>query len=235
MNPPSYRIYASGDNALTVELGNKIDITVNQKILALYHYLENQNIRGVKDFIPAYNSLTVIYNLLVIRKKHLSAFQFIKKQMETAILVCEKMDSILPRQIDIPVCYDVSLGIDLEEIAWQKQLTIDEIIHLHTGPIYHVYMIGFLPGFAYLGTVHEKIATPRRAEPRVKVAAGSVGIAGAQTGIYPLASPGGWNIIGQTPVQLINLETEGPIYLQAGDKIKFIPIGLQEFNSLKND
>lgn len=233
--PLPYRIYSSGDNALTVELGNIIDLTSNQKILTLYHYLKNQDIPGVKDFIPAYNSLTIIYDLLIIRKKHLSAFTFMKEQMEIAILKCEKIDSILPRQINIPVCYDTSLGIDLEEMAAQKQMTIQEIIRLHTYPIYHVYMIGFLPGFAYLGTVHEKIATPRRSEPRVKVAAGSVGIAGAQTGIYPLDSPGGWNIIGQTPIQLIDLEIEGPVYLQAGDKIKFIPIGLQEFNSLKNN
>jgi inhibitor of KinA len=229
-----YRIYPSGDNALTIELGSTIDLAINQKILTLFQYLKNQNIPGIKDFIPAYNSLTVVYDVMVIREKHFLACQFIQEQIEMAMLKCENTKAIIPRRIDIPVCYDPSLGIDLEEMAEQKKMTIKEIIRLHTHPIYHVYMIGFLPGFAYLGTVPEKIVTPRRTKPRTKIAAGSVGIAGAQTGIYSLDSPGGWNVIGQTPLQLIDIEKECPVYLQAGDEIKFISIDLKEFNKLKN-
>jgi len=235
MNTPlPYKIYPSGDNALTIELGNTIDLAINQKILTLFQYLRNQDIPGIKDFIPAYNSLTVVYDVMIIREKNLLACQFIQEQMERAMLNCEKTKTIIPRRIDIPVCYDTSLGIDLEEMAKQKKLTTKEIIRLHTQPIYHVFMIGFLPGFAYLGTVPEKIVMPRQTKPRAKIPAGSVGIAGAQTGIYSLDSPGGWNIIGQTPLQLINIEKECPVYLQAGDEIKFIPIDLKEFKRLKN-
>jgi inhibitor of KinA len=221
---PEYKIYSSGDNALTVELGNTMDEAVNQKVLSVFHYVQDTPVLGIKEIIPAYGSLTIVYDVMVIRENYPSAFQFIRQQIETALRDCD-MDGASPAKvIEIPVCYDISMGIDLNEIAAQKQLTTGEIIQLHTHTSYHVYMIGFLPGFAYMGPVDEKIATPRKVQPRTKVMAGSVGIAGRQTGIYPLDSP----------VKLFDPEREMPVFLEAGDTIKFFPITPKEFNEIKN-
>ena len=139
------------------------------------------------------------------------------------------------RKIKIPVCYDVCFGIDLQEMSNQKQISIEELIQLHTAQTYRVYMIGFLPGFAYMGRVHETLITPRKVQPRRTVEAGSVGIAAEQTGIYPFASPGGWNIIGQTPLQLFNLKRNEPVLLQAGDEVQFERININTFYQIKND
>ncbi len=233
--PVPYKLYPSGDHALTVELAETIDLNINQKVLSLFHYFQQQAIAGIKDLIPAYSSLTIVYDTLLLRKNYPFAFQFIKEQVEKAISAPDEKDTAVTRQVEIPVCYAVALGPDLEAIAFQKQLSIEAVIRLHTQPVYHVYMIGFLPGFAYMGTVVENIATPRKATPRLNVAAGSVGIAGTQTGIYPLDAPGGWNIIGQTPLPLFDATKERSVYLQAGDQVKFKPIGLEAFHTLKNN
>jgi len=135
--------------------------------------------------------------------------------------------------IEIPVCYDKDFGIDLERVAQHTQISIHEIIQIHTSKTYHVYMLGFLPGFAYMGIVDERISTPRLITPRTNVAAGSVGITGSQTGIYPLDSPGGWNILGRTPIQLFNAGKEQPCLLQPGNTVKFISITKAAFDQLK--
>jgi inhibitor of KinA len=224
-----------GDHALTIIFGDKIEEQINKKVLAFFNYLQEKNIQGVKDYIPAYASLTVVYDVAAIKKRHaISAFEYIHNEIQTA-LKNFKMDSenkaVLIR---IPVCYDVSLGIDLEEIAEQKNITVDEIIYLHAASTYRVYMTGFLPGFAYMGKVDERIASPRRISPRKNVAAGSVGIADFQTGIYSLNSPGGWNIIGQTPLKIFNKNYKEPCILQPGGMVKFEPISVDEFEDLKS-
>lgn len=224
-----------GDHALTVALGDTIDEKINKKVLSLFHYLRQKNIEEVKDYIPAYASLTVVYDIAEIKKHHaLSAFEYMHNLIEDALNNFNDSSEEETTLMHIPVCYDVSLGIDLEEIAIQKNITIEEIVELHTAATYRVYMIGFLPGFAYMGKVNPKIATPRKVIPRKIVNAGSVGIADFQTGIYPFNSPGGWNIIGQTPLQIFNTTYTEPCVLQPGDIVKFEPISLDEFEDLKS-
>jgi inhibitor of KinA len=174
----------------------------------------------ILDLIPAYASLTVIYSPgMVIPIEDIIA------QATTNI-------SITPRLLKIPVCYDPSLGPDIEAMAVQKGLSVDLIIELHTQQLYTVYMLGFLPGFPYMGKVDERLATPRLKKPRLKVPAGSVGIAGSQTGIYSLTSPGGWNIIGQTPVRMFNPDKESPCFCSPGDQVQFVPVSLKEFHKM---
>eukprot|EP01136_Pigoraptor_vietnamica_P038048 Opistho-1_new@106825 len=139
----------------------------------------------------------------------------------------------IANRITIPVCYDLSLAPDLVELATLHQLSVEEVIQLHTAQTYRVYMIGFLPGFAYMGSVDERIRTARKANPRTKVPAGSVGIAGEQTGIYPLDSPGGWQLIGQTPLPLFDATRTDPCLLQPGDEVQFCSISLTAFHKLK--
>jgi inhibitor of KinA len=234
-SPVSYKIFPLGDHALTITLSEVIDLSINQKIIALFHHLQQQHFYFIKDIIPAYSSLTIVYDVIAIRKNKTSAFQFAKEEIEKAIAQCNFKEVLLYRKMDIPVCYDVSFGIDLNEMAAQKNISIEEIIQIHSSKTYRVFMIGFLPGFAYMGSVNEKIITPRKQQPRTKVLAGSIGIAGEQTGIYPFDSPGGWNIIGQTPLNLFDLKKENPVLLEPGDEIKFIPINIKEYKKIKEN
>ncbi len=188
-SPLQYKIIPLGDHAITIELSNVIDETINQKIIALFHQFKQKNLPFIKDIIPAYSSLTVVYDVMAIRKNNPSAYPFMKNEIENETANCDFNKTAPRRKIEIPVCYDVSMGIDLEEMSQQKNIPMDEIIKIHSGKIYHVFMTGFLPGFAYMGLVDEKIITPRKQHPRIKVLAGSVGIAGEQTGIYPFDSP----------------------------------------------
>lgn len=229
-------IQSLGDHALTVVFGDAIDEDINRQVLAFFHFLQEENIEGVKDLIPAYASLTMVYNITEIRKYHgISAFEFMQNKVRSAFKkfnIVEK--EVSKKVIHIPVCYDLSLGLDLREMAQQKNTSIEEIVVLHSAATYRVYMIGFLPGFAYMGKVDAKIAVPRKNVPGKNVVAGSVGIADFQTGIYPLNSPGGWNIIGQTPIEIFNKNYKEPCVLQPGDTVKFEPISLEEFEELKS-
>lgn len=235
MHTGEYKIEPLGDHAVTVHFGNTIDASINRVVLELFECLRQNPIPGVLDIVPAYASLTVVYDTVAIKKTnaHLAAFDDIASQINT-ILQNETRDiSLHSKTIHIPVCYDLSLGIDLETIALQKNMQLEDIIRLHHSKIYRVFMLGFLPGFAYMGTVDEHIAMPRKATPRSCVAAGSVGIAGFQTGIYPVDALGGWNIIGQTPLQMFSPKYAESCLLQPGDEVIFKPIGLQEFKKLK--
>jgi inhibitor of KinA len=234
MRDHHYNISNCGDNAITIEMGEAIDIITHKDVMALFHQLSKANISGIKDIIPAYTTITVVYDIMEVKRfTDDVAHSFIKKEIEKEIGQCDWRNSDSTAKVSIPVCYDVSLGIDLAEMSKQKGLKIEQIIYLHTSKLYDVYMIGFLPGFAYMGIVDDKISTPRLGKPRTNVPAGSVGIAGNQTGIYPLDSPGGWNIIGQTPLRMFNLNKEEPCLLKPGDKVKFTAISLEEFNQQK--
>lgn len=203
--------------------------------MSLYNCLADQKIYGVLDLIPAYTSLTLVYDLALLTQKYPggTVYERMKKLLQDAVANNKTGTHIIPRKVEMPVCYDNSLAPDLLSLAELHQLTVEEVIQLHTAPTYHVYMIGFLPGFAYMGSVDKKIITPRRATPRTKVPAGSVGIAGEQTGIYPLDSPGGWQLIGQTPLELFDTTKEDPCLLQPGDQVQFYPVSLTEFQKLK--
>ncbi|MCM4168229.1 5-oxoprolinase subunit B [Arenibacter antarcticus] len=213
-----------GIHALLVEWPKKVEEAILVDILQFSRYLKDNHLNETEwEFIPAYNSLT-----LVCKDRELD-FAGLKPQFldwydrKTEVLVS---DRYLWR---LPVCYDQEFGIDLEEIALHLNLTTARIIELHSTSIYTVYGIGFLPGFMYLGGVPEALEVPRRATPRAKVLKGSVALAGKQTGVYPQDSPGGWNIIGSCSVAMFNSQKEEPCFVKVGDKIQFYPISKGEY------
>lgn len=228
----NYPIYPVSENALTVCLGNELNAVVNDKVFKLYHHLRKQPDPFWKDLIPAYSTLTIVYDVSEIRKHNQSAFTRVSNQLKEAIDRCNDAEILPGRQLSIPVCYEPEVGFDLKLLSKTKKLSIDQVIELHTTQPYRVFMLGFLPGFAYMGMVNDKIATPRLSSPRKLVPAGSVGIAGNQTGIYPLDSPGGWNIIGRTPVKLFDSNHANSVLFQPGDEVKFYSVSKEEFDSL---
>ncbi len=231
----AYRIYPCGDHAVTIELGDTINAAVNEKVIALFGYLKEKQLTGVRDIIPAYHTVTIVYDIGVLRKQQPNATSYhtMCTWLQDAMNAVKIAQASKTNLVRIPVCYDPSLAPDIESLSQQHNITVDGMINLHTGKNYRVYMIGFLPGFAYMGSVDEKIATPRRSQPRTLVPAGSVGIAGEQTGIYPLDSPGGWQLIGRTPVSLFAADKESPCYLQPGDEVQFYAISLTEYAKQK--
>jgi inhibitor of KinA len=231
MNLEKFKISRLGDTAIILNFGDKMDETLNSRVLQLFKFIKTLQLPFVKDVIPAYSSLTIYYDLLILRNA------VNKSSVEIFIHQIEKLnekqftDSTPSRKIKIPVCYADKYAPDLKDISEAKNLSVEDVILLHTEKIYRVYMIGFLPGFAYMGQVNEKISMPRKEQPRTNVEAGSVGIAGLQTGIYPFDSPGGWQIIGKTPLQLFNKEKNDPVLLQPGDEIEFYSIKENEFTN----
>lgn len=227
-----YSITPLGDSALTVDFGNIISDEIHSKVLLLLHALEKAGLPGIKDIVPAYSSVSVFYNVAALLKSYnnKSVFGFMSKQMEVLLSQSIKTVTANFRSVKVPVCYSAKYGLDLVNISEQTKLSVEEIIHVHTAKKYKVYMIGFLPGFAYMGNVDESIAVPRKPEPRTNIEAGFVGIAGIQTGIYPLASPGGWQIIGRTPIKLFDTKKEEPVFFRAGDEVQFYSITEDEFD-----
>lgn len=227
MNFNELTISALGDSAIIINFENKIDETLNRKVLYLFHKFKKKSFPFVKDIVPAYSSLVIFYDLLILKNKNginKTPLEIFTEQVKILIKEDIEISSLQPRKIKIPVCYAEKYGLDINDISREKKLPVDEIIRLHTAKKYRVYMIGFLPGFAYMGEVDERIAISRKTQPRTIVEAGSVGIAGRQTGIYPLDSPGGWQIIGKTPVKIFDKEKDDPVLLQPGDEIEFYSI-----------
>ncbi len=211
-----------GDRAILVELGDDISPRINQKVRALYVAAKDHRIKGIKDLVPSYRSLMVVYDPLVL------ALDSLESQINEIWNTLG--DARLPesRTVEIPVVYGDKYGPDLEWIADYHKMTPQEVIRLHTQPLYQVYMIGFMPGYTYMGEVPDALVTPRRKTPRTRVPGGSVGIAQKQTGIYPVASPGGWQIIGRTPLRLFDPQRKPTCYLEMGDHVKFFVITEQE-------
>jgi len=218
-----------GDHALLIKFENKIDFEVNQKVISLSNFLIETSPNGFRYCIPAYCSLTVVYDPLVTN------FAKLRSKIESIDIKNEKKNVIKSRIINIPVCYQKNYAPDLETFARSKSKSVEEIISLHSSKLYHVYMLGFLPGFAYLGKTDESIKAERRASPRLKVPAGSVGLAGLQTAIYPYESPGGWQLIGKTPIKPFNEVKENPFLFQVGDQVKFREIGADEYKAIEID
>lgn len=233
----AYQIYPIGDQGITLDYGGEMSDTVNRRIFQLYKLLKNWESEAVLDVIPAYHSISIIYDLIKIKKiagGH-SAYKYVEtKLIVTEALLTDQSNELIARKVAIPFCCDLSLAPDLADLASLHQITTGELIEIFCSRIYRIYMIGFLPGFAYMGTVDDRIASPRKASPRIHVPAGSVGIAGSQTGIYPFNSPGGWQLIGQTPLQLFDASQENPSLLEPGDQVCFHTISLEEFHHLKN-
>ena len=218
------KIFPLGDNGLTVEFGNEISIYLNDYAVKLFRYFTKLPFPGLIELIPAYASLTIFYDVYTVRShfsEFNSAFDAVKNLTEIALQNLTELTNDFQRLIEIPVNFNQDSACDLEFVATTHKLTQSEVIEIFTAKTYRVYMLGFLPGFAYMGEVDEQIATPRKQSPRLKVPKGSVGIAGRQTGIYPLESPGGWQIIGKTNFELFTPNKENPCALQAGDLVKF--------------
>ena len=220
------KIFPLGESALTIEFSNEISPETNDKVISLVNYFEANQFPGFNEIVPAYSSLTIYYDVLTVRKNFLefaTAFDAVKNSAENALLNLASIKKENSRVIEIPVCFDDENALDLKFVAEINNLKPPEVIEIFTAKTYRVYMLGFLPGFAYLGEIDERIAAPRKSAPRLRVPKGSVGIAGRQTGIYPLASPGGWQIIGKTDVEMFTPNSENPAFLRAGDSVKFYP------------
>ena len=221
------KILTAGDSSLLIEFGSKISTEINQKITATVQLMKEQHIEGVVDMIPAFCSLLINYDPRVIR------YEELKSRIQDLVKVDIKTEAGRRKVFEIPVCYGGEYGPDIENIAEHAGLSVEEVIKIHSSRDYLIYMLGFLPGFTYLGGLDERIHTPRLANPRVKINAGSVGIGGSQTGIYPLDSPGGWQLMGMTPVKTYDPEREVPILVEAGDYIRFVPIDEEEYHRIK--
>ncbi len=229
----SYHIYPCGDHALTIELGDRIDLTTNRKVMALYSQLKASDIKGLQDIIPAYHSITLIYDTVFLKKQvsTTTVYEWVSKEVEKLLEKFKIVENQISRKITIPVCYDERVAPDILELSLAHKMTIADLIRIHCGIAYRVYMIGFLPGFAYMGSVDPSIASPRKASPRTIVPKGSVGIAGEQTGIYPFDSPGGWQLIGRTPLLLFDQTKPSPCLLEPGDEVQFYPITYEAFQN----
>ncbi len=224
---PIFRL--AGDRGLLMEFGNVIDPAINARIRGLAARLSCGLPSGVEEIIPTYCAVILIYNPMVTDPATLIP------QLTT--LNAELTDQSLPAPdiIELPICYHPDLGPDLAHVAKVHDLTPEEVVEIHTTPLYPIYMIGFTPGFPYLGGLPERLHTPRLSSPRTHVPSGSVGIANNQTGIYPIASPGGWQLIGQCPVKLFDPHSEEPILLRAGSLLKFNAISLDDFRKFKEE
>lgn len=213
-----------GDSALSVQFGNTIDPSINRQVHFLFEQLKARPPAGLMDMIPSYRSLLIQFDPVLLGFEDL-------RQFVTSLWDSSEIDFQSDgRLIEIPVCYGGDLGPDLDEVASFHDLTREEVISTHSGVLYQVYMIGFTPGFPFLGGLDRRLITPRKENPRPLVPAGTVGIADRQTGIYPIDSPGGWQLIGRTPIRIFDLNRMKPFYLTPGDQIKFIPISREAFD-----
>jgi inhibitor of KinA len=224
-------VFPLGDSAITVEFGTNADETTSQLILQVFRSVKAKEIEWILDVVPAYASLTIHYDVQVMYSKGMDhPYKAVEQLLIQVLQEQEFPVAEESRMLEIPVCYDDEFAPDLKQLCKQKGLTIEQAIEIHVKPLYRIYMIGFLPGFAYMGMVDPILETPRLEQPRKKVAAGSVGIADRQTGVYPLSSPGGWQIIGRTPVSLFDPVAKTPVLFQPGDSIRFYPITRHEFD-----
>lgn len=230
-----YRFFPLGDCAIVIELGEDMNMTTYQKVQCITSYLDVHPPEWMTEYIPAFSTITVFYDTINIFHHDRSTlpYDFVYKQLNQILSTFQAGMATKARIIDIPVCYGGEFGPDLETVASINQLTTDDVIQIHTSGDYLVYMIGFAPGFPYIGGMSEEIAAPRRESPRLTIPERSVGIAGKQTGIYPIETPGGWQLIGRTPIQLFRPEKNPPSLLKAGDKIHFRSISYKEYVELE--
>jgi len=218
-----YRIVPAGDSVVIVEFEEKIDPGVNARTIACANAIDAARIDGVRDVVPTYRSVAVYFDPLHTDSDALMAV--IAHEAEQPAPPA----SAATTPVRIPVCYGGDFGPDLAAVATFAGLPVDEVIRAHSAATYRVFMLGFVPGFAYLGLVDERIAMPRHSTPRVRVPAGSVGIAGVQTGIYPTETPGGWQLIGRTPSKPFDPLRSEPFLMKAGDAVQFYPIDRTEY------
>lgn len=216
-----------GETAVIIQCGDQVSDAVQRRVMSVCALLEKRTLPAMIEWVPSYTSVTVFYDPFIS-----SYPQLCKILLQQLNQMKEKVQD-KPRTVTIPVCYGGEWGPDLDYVASEHGLTAEDVIAIHTSGDYLVHMIGFAPGFPYLGGLSEQIATPRRATPRLRVEAGTVGIGGKQTGIYPVDTPGGWQCIGRTPLRLFRPEENVPSLLAAGDRVRFKQITMQEYLALK--
>lgn len=220
------RFLLAGDSALVVEFGDKVSPDINMKVRKLFLHLEKFPPKGIQETVPTYRSLMIHYNPLEL------SLETLRSELEKAIVESANISLLGSRRITVPVKYGGDYGPDIEDVAAHNKITPEDVIRIHSSMDYLVYMIGFTPGFPYLGELPRSIACPRLTTPRIKVPAGSVGIAGTLTGIYSLESPGGWRLIGRTPLKLFDERSDPPSLLQAGDYVRFLSIAETDYESI---
>jgi inhibitor of KinA len=225
----NFRLVPGGDSALIVEFEERIDPAVNARAIALADSIQAAAMAGIRDVVPTYRSVAVFFDPLKTNYDALVA----SLERGAAQPVPEPSRDRIP--IRVPVCYGDKFGPDLAGVAEFGQMSEEDVVAIHSGTNYRVFMLGFVPGFAYMGIVDARIAAPRHSTPRVRVPIGSVGIAGAQTGMYPAETPGGWQLIGRTPVKPFDLSRAEPFLVKAGDQVQFYPIDRDEFDRLWED
>lgn len=241
----SVEMFSLGDSAIIIEFDKNINIETHIKVKTLTTYLNEHPFLGMIECVPAFTTVTVFYDVFKIYNENFknnrrqsfsseeSPYSIVKSIIEKILASLEDCVEDKPRTIEIPVCYGGDFGPDLEYVAKYNGITTEEVIDIHSSGEYLVYMIGFAPGFPYLGGMSERIAAPRRQSPRFLIPDGTVGIAGKQTGVYPIGTPGGWQLIGKTPLELFRPKDHIPSLLRAGDIIKFKSISLSEYNGWK--
>jgi inhibitor of KinA len=231
------QVYPLGDAAIVLQFGDTISQHTHLTIQAFTAALEQHPFAGFREYVPAFTTVTVYYDPWIVSRQGLQDPYARVQQALAQLLHQMKAQPAQARTkvVEIPVCYGGKWGPDLELVAALNEISPEEVIQLHAREEYLVYMIGFAPGFPYLGGMNDRIAAARKDKPRSKVPAGSVGIAGKQTGIYPISSPGGWQLIGRTPLVLFDPRRESPSLLQAGDHIRFVPITEKEFEQRKEE
>jgi inhibitor of KinA len=221
---PTFRTF--GEQAILLDWPAKIDLDIHNKVMTFSSQIRHFFAEDVLDVVPTYHSIAVYLSKTTVMEEFL-------QKLKVAVLGFTEEQVNQPNIISIPVCYEESFALDLAELAKANNLSIAKLIQLHTSPLYKVYFLGFLPGFPYLGGLDTRLHAKRRKEPRSRIAQGSVGIGGGQTGIYPKDSPGGWNIIGKTPLPLFDASCVPPTQMNAGDFIKFEPITRTEFELIR--
>ncbi|SDN28642.1 inhibitor of KinA [Paenibacillus sp. yr247] len=250
MKKLSYECHILGDSAIVIGLGADIDLPILNRVRQLTDYLEKNRFVGFIEMVTAYTSITIYYDSNEVYNHYLKVeaikksgrtgtntllpydivFLHIQHCLDNFELENENHGSEPAGIIEIPVCYGEGYGPDLKDVAAYHRVSTEEIVHLHSSQVYPVYMIGFAPGFPYLGGLDDRLVTPRKSVPRMRIPAGSVGIGGAQTGIYPFETPGGWNLIGRTPLALFLPESDPPSLLKVGDQVRFVPITQEQFD-----
>ena len=223
------KILVAGDSSDLIEFGNEINPETNRRIAATVQLIRDQQIEGIVDMIPTYCALLINYDPRVI------LYDPLVKRLESLLKIEVSVGEEKKRVYEIPVCYGGKYGPDMDIIAKHAGLTEEEVVRIHSSRDYLIYMLGFLPGVTYLGGLDERIHTPRLQTPRVRIEAGSVGIGGSQTGIYPLDSPGGWNLMGKTPVKTYDPDREVPILVEAGEYIRFVPVTEEEYLKIEEE
>jgi len=225
------RMLSAGEQGLVVEFGTQIDPAVNARVHRVSKMLAAAKLDGISEVVPTYRSLLVYFDPLQLSRQEL--VRHIGELLETG--ETDSAEQAAARVVDIPVCYGGDFGPDLEFVMKHTGLSIDEVVHIHTSVPYLVYMLGFVPGFAYLGGLDERLATPRLEKPRTAIPVGSVGIAGTQTGFYPIESPGGWQLIGRTPIKAFHPGAADPFLFAAGDYLRFRAISPGEFTTIQGE